>query len=303
MGEISKIAWTRSTFNPWWGCTEIGPGCDECYAREWAARFGTKWGYGAPRRFFGEKHWNEPLKWNRKAKETGEEWRVFCASMADIFDNEVDHQQRERLWNLIETTPHLTWLLLTKRIGNAGIMLPARWRFGDGLPHNIRLGITVVNQEEADRDIDKLLHFGRSFHPWISAEPQLGPIDYSKWLDACGYYCDHDYSDGLYGHRPERPLIEQIVTGGESGNNPRPYAARWARDAIRQCREAGVACFVKQLGALHVDEIDEETRARMDLGPAAREHELMRIVLEQAKGDDPDEWPEDLRVREFPRTA
>src|SRR5581483_4117136 len=148
------ISWTHHTFNPWWGCTEISPACDNCYAREWAKRFDVKWGTGQPRRPASERTWAEPLRWNRAAERAGERRRVFCASMADVFDNEAPDDLRERLWALIRATPHLDWLLLTKRIGNALKMLPADWWFN--YP-NIWIGATVATQEEADRDVCKLI--------------------------------------------------------------------------------------------------------------------------------------------------
>lgn len=276
MGKISKIAWTHSTFNPWWGCTEVSPGCDECYARKWAARLGYKWGR-VPRRFFGDKHWNEPLKWERKAKESGHEWRVFCASMADIFDKEVEQEHRERLWDLIGETPHLTWLLLTKRIGNVDQMVPRFWIM-EGLPENVWFGITVVNQEEAERDVPKLIYTFGGFWPgervlWLSIEPQLGPVTLQEaWV------------------KKGAPRISWVVTGGESGSKARPYDVGWARDLIRQCKDAGVACFVKQLG--NHPTTDYRTR------PDGENFYWTKLL--DGKADDPEEWPEDLRVREFP---
>jgi hypothetical protein len=154
MSENSKIEWTHHTFNPWWGCAKVSPGCDHCYAEALGNRFGTPWGVDAPRRVFTEAHWRDPLKWNAKAAAAGERQRVFCASMADVFDKNSPPGARDRVWSLIRRTPHLDWLLLTKRIGNAVRMLPPDW--GDGYP-NAWLGISVVNQEEAVRDIPKLL--------------------------------------------------------------------------------------------------------------------------------------------------
>src|SRR5688500_18924379 len=117
MGKNSKIEWTNHTFNPWWGCTRVSAACKHCYAEAWAKRVGKKvWGPKAPRRFFGDAHWAGPLKWNREAEEGGIRARVFCASMADVFEARKDLQEpRAQLWKLIEKTPHLDWLLLTKR--------------------------------------------------------------------------------------------------------------------------------------------------------------------------------------------
>src|SRR5262249_54064076 len=122
MGDKTAIEWTDHTFNPWWGCVEVSPACDFCYARTWAQRRGHPvWGTDAPRRFFGEAHWGEPLRWNRRAAATGRRARVFCASMADVLEERHDpvgallEQARARLWATIEATPNLDWLLLTKR--------------------------------------------------------------------------------------------------------------------------------------------------------------------------------------------
>lgn len=263
VGEVSKITWTRSTYNHWWVCTEYGPGCDNCYAREFAHRLGWEWGKGAPRRFFGEKHHREPYKWNDAAKRSGQEWRVFAQSMSDWADAEVEQRHRDELFKIIRETSALTWLLLTKRVGTVYDLLPADW--GDGYP-NVRFGITVVNQKEADRDIPKMFEIpARSY--WISAEPQLGPIYYMPWWLG-------------------RTAIDQIVTGGESGSGARPYDIKWARSTIKQCRDSGIAAFVKQLGSK----------------PVAPDGGQIQAIKEY-KGGNLQEWPEDLRVQEFPETT
>ena len=117
MGKNSKIEWTHHTFNPWWGCTRVSAACVHCYAETWSKRLGKKlWGPKAPRRFLSDAYWMEPIKWNREAKQQGHRARVFCASMADVFEARSDlNASRERLWKLIEETPQLDWLLLTKR--------------------------------------------------------------------------------------------------------------------------------------------------------------------------------------------
>jgi protein gp37 len=147
MAETTEISWAHSTFNPWIGCTKVSPGCDNCYAATLMDdRYGrVKWGAGEARS--ARRRGTSRSRWNRKAAASGKPWRVFCASLADVFDNEVPDEWRTDLWALIAATPHLTWMLLTKRIGN--VTYP--------MPHNVWLGITVVNQEEADRDIPKLL--------------------------------------------------------------------------------------------------------------------------------------------------
>jgi hypothetical protein len=126
MGAVTKIAWCDHTFNPWWGCTQVSPLCDHCYAMMLDARWYkvAHWGPGAPRRYFGGAHWREPLTWQHAAQAEGRRHSVFCASMADVFDNEVDQAMRDRLWSLIRQTAKLDWIVLTKRIGNAPEMLP-----------------------------------------------------------------------------------------------------------------------------------------------------------------------------------
>ena len=120
MGENSKIEWTDHTFNPWIGCTKVSPACDGCYAENLMdLRYGrVKWGAGEDRKRTAPANWRKPIAWNRAAALKDGPTFVFCASLADVFDNEVDEVWRRDLFNLIEATPNLTWLMLTKRIGN-----------------------------------------------------------------------------------------------------------------------------------------------------------------------------------------
>lgn len=151
MAETSEISWTQATFNPWIGCTKVSPACDHCYAERDNARRGwvTGWGPDAPRR--RTKSWGDPLRWNRKAEASGRPLRVFAASLADIFDNEVPEEWRVDFWALLRATPALRWILLTKRIGNAGRMLPADWPYA-----HVGLMATIVTQKEWDRDWPRL---------------------------------------------------------------------------------------------------------------------------------------------------
>lgn len=232
---------------------KIGPGCDMCYAAAFDHRIGgDHWGTGKERRYFGEHHWNEPVRWNRIAERSGTSPLVFCASMADVFDNEVDQKHRERLWVLIRNTPRLTWQIVTKRIGNAPKMLPADW--GKGYM-NVWLLSTVVNQEEADRDIPKLKSVPARVHG-LSVEPQIAPIDVSKYADGEAFW---------------------VICGGESGPRARSFDIAWARALRDQCRAAGSAFFMKQMGTHPVG-----------------------ITGTTGKGEDPEEWPADIRVREYP---
>src|ERR1035437_10015657 len=178
MGKNSSIEWTDHTFNPWWGCARVSPGCNNCYAEAWARRVGENiWGAKQDRRVFGEKHWGEPLKWNAEAQEQERRRRVFCASMADVFELRSDLDPwRVRLWNLIDENPWLDWLLLTKRPQNIENKVP--WK--NGWPDNVWLGATVENQKYADERLPILLQFPAK-RRFLSCEPLLGPVDLSAW--------------------------------------------------------------------------------------------------------------------------
>jgi protein gp37 len=232
MGEKTGITWTHHTFNAWWGCVKIAPECAKCYAERDSKRFGFKiWGEDAERRFFGDKHWNEPLKWNAAAEKAGERRRVFTNSMADVFEDREDLlAPRARLWNLIERTPHLDWLVLTKRIENAGEMLPYP------VPKNIWLGITAGTDARL-RKHGQILAAYRDMFPvlWVSAEPLLGPLEL---MDV-----DSEYGEA-WRH------IDWWVVGGESGPGHRPMDLNWARDIRHYCQLVKKAFFFKQIGGL-----------------------------------------------------
>ena len=220
MAELSAISWTDATFNPWIGCTDISPACANCYARALMQdRYGRViWGPGQAR--IRTKTWGDPLKWNRKAAITGYRPRVFCASLADVFDNEVDDTWRVDLWQLLRDTPNLRWILLTKRIGNAKKMLPADWPFP-----NAGLMSTLENQEVWDRDYHKLVDTPAAWHG-VSAEPLLSAINIG---DA----------------RPD-----WIITGGESGPGFRPLDMNAVRSLRDQCARNGVTFHHKQNGGI-----------------------------------------------------
>jgi protein gp37 len=247
MGDKTAIEWCDATFNPWWGCAKVSPGCDHCYAEAWAKRTGTApWGIDTPRREFGDEHWNEPGKWARTLPaKLGRRPRVFCASMADVFDKNSPRGARDRLWFLIANTPQLDWLLLTKRIGNVPRMLPPEW--GNGWP-NVWLGITVVNQEEADRDIPKLLSVPACVR-FLSCEPLLGPVDLTGYhlADRCGG--EYPFTMLPHEHRTTRAdMLDWVISGGESGAKARPSHPDWHRSLRDQCAAAGVPFLFKQIG-------------------------------------------------------
>lgn len=257
MSVNSNIEWTDSTFNPWEGCQKVGPGCDNCYAEARNARFGggaaPNWGPGAPRRRTSAANWQLPLRWERQAeafKAThGRRQRVFCASLADVFDNAVDPQWRVDLFALIARTPSLDWLLLTKRIGNVAAML-GNYKTVPLLP-NIWIGATIVNQEEADRDIPKLLAVPARVR-FLSMEPLLGPVDLTN-IPVGGGHGHHEFDPIITGNALQRvdaaaPHVHWVIVGGESGPHARPMHPQWARDIRDQCDAAGVPLLFKQWG-------------------------------------------------------
>lgn len=224
MGKDSSIEWTDHTFNPWWGCAKVSPACEHCYAEAWANRVGQAvWGKSKRRRFFGEKHWAEPGRWNERAATSDRRARVFCASMADVFEMRKDlDPARARLWGTIESTPHLDWLLLTKRPENVSSMVP----WGNTWPRNVWLGTTVENQELAKRRIPTLLKAHARVR-FLSCEPLLGSVDLSQWI---------------------RSGLHWVIAGGESGHSARPMLPAWARTLRDQCRQAEIPFHFKQWG-------------------------------------------------------
>ena len=224
MGAQTKLAAYHHTFNPWWGCVQVSPLCDHCYAMTLDARwFGrAHWGARSPRRYFPDAHWAEPLKWDRLAGRVKQRRRVFSASMADVFDNKADPAARDRFWQLIRRTQNLDWVLLTKRIGNAPKMLPGDW--GDGYP-NVWL-VASVDQAAVERDVPKLLAIPAAVHG-ICIEPQLAPVRLGRFA----------------------PLLRWVVNGGESGAGARPFHLEWARSLIAECRGADIPIFIDRLGS------------------------------------------------------
>ncbi len=233
MGTTTAISWTDHTFNPWWGCQRVSPGCEHCYAETFAKRTGNDvWGKNAERRFFGDKHWNEPLRWNRTAEAEGRQHRVFCASMADVFEDRRDlDAERERLWALIGATPSLDWQLLTKRPQNVVRLSP--WGY-DAWSVNVWLGTTVEDQKRAEERIPELLKVPAKIR-FLSCEPLLSEVDLSRWV------WDRLTAIAL-------PGIHWVIGGGESGPKHRLLNLDHARSLRDQCQSAGVPFFFKQVG-------------------------------------------------------
>lgn len=309
MAEHTSIEWCDSTFNPWIGCTRVsvaatgGGGCDDCYAaRSTPARtLGVAWGPGERRRRTSDDNWDLPRRWQRQAAafqaQHGRRRRVFCASLADVFDNEVPAQWRIELLRLILETPDLDWLLLTKRIGNAAAMLEAAFRaihhgregWADNVPSHVWLGITVVNQPEFDRDFPKLQRVPAAVR-FLSVEPMLGPIQASNASRR---------SDGVASlGRPALEGLHWVICGGESGPKARPMHPDWARSLRDQCAAASVPFLFKQWGEWSEIDGDKPTRTfRMesDIGEtlASRCHGFISYAgefvrcMDDAATDDP----------------
>jgi protein gp37 len=226
MGETTAISWCDHTFNAWIGCTKTSPACDFCYAETMAKFRGwAEWGPGKPRQRTTAANWRKPLHWNDAAAKAGRRATVFCNSLADVFDAEVSKDWRRDLAKLIDATPSLDWLLLTKRANVAEKELPAM-----APPNgNVRIGFTVENQPFADTRLPalrRLAHAG--YKTFVSYEPALGPIDWEPWT-----------STGAIGW---------LISGGESGAHARPSHPDWFRAARDACQRAGVPYHHKQNG-------------------------------------------------------
>ena len=294
MAQETHISWTKSTWNPWIGCSKVSAGCQYCYAEALMdKRYGrVQWGPSGTRSKTSLSNWRDPVRWNRKAARSGEEWRVFCASLADIFedwrDQVADHKGqplfrctlcdseelcrvcmictgnnvvpltldhlRKDLFRLVENTPHLTWLLLTKRPENVRSMIPSWW--WDKPQHNVWYGTSTEDQENLEKRLPELARIPAT-RRFLSVEPMLGPLEFAS-------------ARGI-------ESVSWAIFGGESaqgGAAARRCEPGWIEDGIAQCRKLDIAPFVKQLGS--------------NCG----------LVLEESHGANPAEWPEALRVQE-----
>lgn len=300
MGANSKVEWCHHTHNAWIGCERVSPECDFCYAdagsRRLAAQHRLKlWDDGSSRYLTSDGYWRQPFVWDRAARRAGERHRVFCASYSDVGEDRPELvAPRARLIDLIPRTPHLDWLLLTKRPENL-VRLFAAW--GDRWPRNVWAGTTVgVNASLARLD-----HLKRvpAFRRFVSMEPLLEAIDIgidlestsnrfgwftclkcrgwggfltSLYPDANGNEqtntCDACWSSGC--------AIDWCIIGSESGPHRRPMDVTWARSLVDECVEAGVPVFTKQIAT-----------------PEG-------IAAGDRKGGDPAYWPPGNWPREFP---
>jgi len=222
MSDITHISWTDHTCNPWWGCTKVSLACKNCYAETLAWRFRKLgWGPGVDRLLASEKVWNQPLVWNRKAKQQGVRKRVFTLSMGDFFDVEVPAEWRARIWNVISECDSLDWQILTKRPENILSMLPPDW--GEGWNH-VWIGTTVEDQTRADERVPILLDVPAKLR-FLSCEPLLGEVNI-----------------------PRIGELDWIIAGGESGQHYRPMDPQWVRSLRDQSVQNGVAFHFKQWG-------------------------------------------------------
>jgi len=289
MGETTGIAWTDSTINVWHGCDKVSAGCKHCYAevstpvRVKRAKGLEVWGRDAARD--ETRSWEANLrKWNREAAASGKVHRVFGQSLSDTFEDYRDGRvvrARERddlslfalraaFFEVVEQCTALTFQLLTKRPENVLRMVPPSWL--KAWPAHVWIGCTVEDQENADRRIPELLKVPAAVR-FLSVEPQIGPVDLEPWLfdPRCA------------------PWFQWVIQGGESGPRARPFDLAWARSLRDQCRAAGVAYFLKQLGA----------NPEFPCPPGCTD--CMAHAIRDSHGGDESEWPADLRgCRAFP---
>lgn len=306
MGANTKIEWATHTFNPWRGCTKVSEGCKNCYADAQAKRnpkiLGV-WGPQGTRVLASESMWAQPLKWNAEAQAAGVRPRVFCASMADVFEGQdtcspdaytVIREGRRRLFDLIAKTPNLDWLLLTKRPENweramaevcqddryeenhlQGALLCGKWLHGVP-PANVWMGTSVENQLVADTRIPELLKVPAAVR-FLSCEPLLSEVMIYRYLcdecDQCersmprnigGCFDPSTGDDDCDGGRTVLPKIDWVIGGGESGPHARPVHHWWAEYLKRQCQNARVPFFWKQWGEwIPLVELDYDTRGEI----------------------------------------
>lgn len=254
MGANTKIEWCDHTLNPWVGCTKVSPACDNCYAEELMQNRYKRavWGAGEPRVRTAVSTWDQARKWDRQAAKAGTRPFVFCASLADVFDNEVEPEWRRDLFALIEATPNLIWLLLTKRIGNVGKMTdPTRGCLP--LPANVAIGATMVTQDEYDRDCYKLQDAKRlgALFTFGSFEPLLSPI------------------------RLNDVAPDWIIVGGESGQSARPMDMDWARVLKADSQRLGRVFNFKQVGGRGASKGGHELDGQTYFARPALPHEGM----------------------------
>lgn len=224
MGEKTEIAWCDATFNPWIGCQKVSAGCDNCYAETLMDKryHRVQWGPHGERVRTSESNWKQPLRWAKKAREAGTRPKVFCSSLADVFDNKAPDGARGDLFDLIASTPELDWLLLTKRPENFARYFPT------GNWPNVWLGVTAEDQAAYDRRWPLLREQRGVAVKFISYEPAIGPLR-------------------ILGEDQHSKMPDWLICGGESGKGYRDMPIEWANDIGWICKANGVAFFLKQM--------------------------------------------------------
>lgn len=281
MAENSKISWCDHTFNPWIGCSEAQftspdgqlldhQGCIKCYAKAMAAFRGwAEWGPGKPRRVTSEDNWRKPYRWAREATKTGRPELVFCLSLGDVLDVDAPKAAQTALWRVISDTAYsLRWLILTKRIGLEKII-------PEVIRHAVWIGTSVSDQPSADALVPVLLAARGFAGRFLSVAPQVADITpLESWLG--------------------KDAVAWVLQEGESGKEARPFDVDWARTWRDASRAAGVPYHLKQLGA----RIKWGKYSSGTSGSAMASRSFGGVA--HPTGGDPSEWPEDLRVQEFP---
>lgn len=342
MAENTKIAWCDHTWNPWIGCSHVHTGCENCYAERQQGRFGVHWGPKGTRRKTSDAYWKQPLKWEREAATQKalherhpelEPWvppKVFVGSLMDfcedwrgpmrdhhggvLWNNEdmpryltMADLRRDACW-LFDRTPHVDYLLCTKRPENIQRMWPEdHWEHGPGWTHraNVWLLYSASDQATLDAGLPHLLAC-RDLVPvlGLSLEPLVGPVDLRaifRTRPCDDPACDHQIR-GCHNQIADKAAIDWVIVGGESGPYARPCNVADIRSVVKQCGAARAACFVKQVGT---NVLDTNTTSAthfetQQCWPDGTEVDYHTIHLLDPKGGDPSEWPEDIRVRQWP---
>ncbi len=279
MGQDTKIQWCHHTANTWWGCTKVSEGCKNCYAERDSKRYGFDvWGPRGSRRMM-KGVWNEVRKWAVAAASSGERRRVFWGSMMDVCEDRPELvEPRKRFCGIIEELEDLDFLILTKRPENYISFMP--WGAGPW-PVNAWPGTSCENQEALIKRAPELKRINGGGPRWLSCEPLLGPLNLFS-VGTERWDCLHGWSPDAGPEGANTPRIDWVIVGGESGGGARQLGLGWIRDIVSQCQKASVPVFVKQVGAWVAS------------GGSMAERPNDR------KGGDMSEWPEDIRVREFP---